>query len=90
MIWISTWDALELSRKSSIASMLIILLKQRVEIATLLSTFLVREYYIADSRFSVRVRDCCLRAKINDTQSFRPVIITCYIWWCREELALIT
>ena len=52
-----------------------LLVRWRGEIATVLSTFLVKEYTVADSRFSVRVRDCCLRAKITGTPRFRPVMI---------------
>ena len=33
------------------------------QIATVLSVFLVKEYTVADSRFSVRVRDCCFARK---------------------------
>ncbi|MNN97394.1 hypothetical protein D3C81_2165480 [compost metagenome] len=35
---------------------------------------MVKEYTEAVSRFSVRVSDWCLRAKITGTPSFRPVI----------------
>ncbi|MNY44651.1 hypothetical protein D3C86_1796960 [compost metagenome] len=36
---------------------------------------MVKEYTVAESRFSVSVRDWCLRAKITGTPSFRPVMI---------------
>ncbi|MNE54951.1 hypothetical protein D3C80_1497680 [compost metagenome] len=64
-----------MARKSSMISTRSLLVRWRGEIATVLSVCLVNEYTVADSRFSVRVRDWCLRAKITGTPRFRPVMI---------------